>query len=408
MLDLINCQPPNYQDFRACAALAVVDNPFFLRSARKEPARPKKSREMTDEIIEFHVETNQSRGDAWAMNSIRKSNTLERSKHSKAGAKQDAKQRRAGAKDAKRRMQTNRSIATMAKEHATRRDRIEFEFEIEKRKESNEFQIERAEPTATEKDPVGIESQRSIEGDVLELTVGRRGGEERNQVQNLGTSDERAKLERARQKKSKRVSKIPRQTRHNPPSKPVKVTNRTKMTNLTESRSIHQPPYHFKIEAAVDQKRTRWRPQEGAKSAGPRVQQNKLTINEEQSKRPRVLDLQGCKRSSDKSNRDERRIKIKSRPNQGQNQAIETYAPKEINLISTTSTWGTKNKEERRPRLTRTPKNAEDKCKNAQQRMLHCKGVLDLVKSLRTVQPTSRQAGKKYFHFQMCLHCFLV
>ena len=133
------------------------------------------SREMTDEIMEIHVESIWSlRGERTTMNSIRKSNTLERSKHSKAGAKQDAKQRRAGAKDAKRRMQTNRSIATMAKEHVTRRDRIEFEFEIEKRKESNEFQIERAEPTATEKDPVGIESQRSIEGDVLELTVGRR------------------------------------------------------------------------------------------------------------------------------------------------------------------------------------------------------------------------------------------
>ena len=127
---------------------------------------------MTDEIIEIHVETNRRRGEERTMNdSIRKWNTIERRKHNNAGAKQDAKQRRM--------QRTNRSIASMAQEYATRRERNKFEFEIEGRKEPNEFQVERSEPTATEKDPMEIETQRSI-GDVLEQTVGRRGGEERN------------------------------------------------------------------------------------------------------------------------------------------------------------------------------------------------------------------------------------
>ena len=133
------------------------------------------SREMTDEIMEIHVESNWSLGDErTTMNSIRKSKTLERSKHSNAGAK-----------DAKRRMQTNRSIATMAKEDATRRERIEFE--IETRIESNESKIEQAEPMATKSDP--MENQRSIEGDVVNETIGRQEGEVGIQIWELDTKE---------------------------------------------------------------------------------------------------------------------------------------------------------------------------------------------------------------------------
>jgi len=159
------------------------------------------------------------------------------------------------------------------------------------------------------------------------------------------------------------------------------------MTNLTNSRSEDQPPNHFTIEATVDRKRTRWRPQEGAKCVGPRVQQIIVAINnEEQSKRPRVLDVQGCFT-----------IKIKSRlkKNRCQKKSISS-APHKLGE--------TKNKEERH-RESRGHQRMQKK--NAQRSTLHCKGVLDLAKSLRTVQPTSRQAGKNVFIFK-CLHCFLV
>ena len=120
---------------------------------------------MTDEIIEIHVETNQRRGEERTMKgSIRNSNTLERRKHDNAGPNKMPQQRRM--------QRTDRSIARMAGELIpTRRETNESEFDFEGRKQPNEFQIERSEPSSNEKDPMEIGVQRAIKGDVLERSV---------------------------------------------------------------------------------------------------------------------------------------------------------------------------------------------------------------------------------------------
>ena len=92
---------------------------------------------------------------------------------------------------------------------------MEFEFEIKKRKESNEFKIERSVLKATETNPVEIEEKRSIEGDELKIceqTNDQQEGAERNQIQNLGTSKERTKLDKPKPAKLERESNKPRKT----------------------------------------------------------------------------------------------------------------------------------------------------------------------------------------------------
>ena len=144
---------------------------------------------------------------------------------------------------------------------------------------------------------------------------------------------------------------------------PEKETIKDKMTSLAEPGSINSLSKHSAIETTIDSNNMRLGPvKEGAKNAGPLVFQDIETINElkselprVQSKRPRVLTSKGAQ------------DKIKS----GQR-------------------WTSRIESQEHQRMR----------KNAQRRRLHCKGVLDLVKPLRTVQPTFRRLGENS-HFQI-------
>ena len=201
---------------------------------------------------------------------------------------------------------------------------------------------------ATKSDPV--ENQSSIEGDVVNETIGRQEGEVGIPIWESDTEERKngqahktgLKQDRQQAKASISANKsVPEKSQEaksvsaekdsaNKSQSVAKVMHNTireqavtakdkipmKMTNLTESTSVDQPPYHSTIEATVDRKRTRWRPHEGAKRTRSRDLQRTEAIDEEQSKRPRVLDVQGCNREATIKKTSGKPTKIKTRSQQ--------------------------------------------------------------------------------------------